>query len=41
VQDTPPSPAEAEPDGMGVDWIIQLLPSHRSANVRSVGGVAA
>jgi hypothetical protein len=33
MQDTPPNWA---PEGLGTDWIVQLAPSHRSANGRSV-----
>jgi hypothetical protein len=32
VHETPPRVASVAPDGSGVDWIDQLLPSHRSAS---------
>jgi hypothetical protein len=33
VQDTPSRELLSAPAGLGVDWIAQLVPSQRSANV--------
>jgi hypothetical protein len=33
-QTTPPRLLNTVPDGLGVDWIFQLVPSHASANAR-------
>jgi hypothetical protein len=33
VQATPDSPVNTGPDGLGVAWMAQLVPFHRSARV--------